>query len=162
MSNICPSFVQHLSKICKCPSFVKFFTNKWTIVNFLSNICPYFVQFLQFVQMFKHQRKIGQSYCQMFVQVLSKNKFLLWLQNVSIICPKFVFDQGLSNLMSNDLGNHTNFCECPNFVQYLSMPKVCPICYDPPNVGAPYLVNYKIFLYNVQELIILGSIMTIK
>ena len=122
MSNICPSFVQHLSKICKCPSFVKFFTNKWTIVNSLSNICPYFVQFLQFVQMFKHQRKIGQSYCQIFVQVLSKNKFLLWLQNVSMICPKFVFDQGLSNLMSNDLGNHTNFCECPN----LSNICLCP------------------------------------
>ena len=143
MSNICPSFVQHLSKICKCPSFVKFFTNKWTIVNSLSNICPYFVQFLQFVQMFKHQRKIGQNYCQMFVQVLSKNKFLLWLQNVSIICPKFVLVQGLSNLMSNDLGNHTSLCECPNFVQYLSMSKVCPtfvkFVMDPLNIQVPHL-----------------------
>ena len=99
MSNLCPRFVQCLSKLCQCPSFVQLLMNSQTNVNVLSNICLGFVQYLPLCPNNFKLVKTWTNSCPMFVQFLSNKKVSLKqsgnIQYMSKVCLTKSFTQAI-------------------------------------------------------------------
>ena len=124
VSNICPIFVQFMSKFCICPIFVQSRVKCLIFVYYLSKVCTEKTNLSKNFNDGQNLDECLSNICPLFNRGWAKKQLVQPLSRYCQ-CQKFVqylsnfFRQGFRDILSD-------FCPMFVHVQYLSMSKVCP------------------------------------